>query len=99
LRLPRFLENRLIDGGEIVSLKRRPSFTPQEDSWYSFQLKAESTPGLGRKKNPITKPGIEPKTFEFKNNLRGFRIGTITFVCFMRCPVEMALGGLIYTRV
>jgi hypothetical protein len=39
------LDNRLIDGGEVVSLTRRPPFTPQEDSWYSFLLEAESTPG------------------------------------------------------
>jgi hypothetical protein len=36
---------RLTDGGEVVSLTRRPPFTPQEDSWYSFLLEAESTPG------------------------------------------------------
>jgi hypothetical protein len=40
-----FLENPLTDGGEVVNLKRRPLFTPQEDSWYSFQLYAESTTG------------------------------------------------------
>jgi hypothetical protein len=44
-RLPHFLENRLTDGGEVVSLTRLPPFTPQEDSWYSFLLEAESTPG------------------------------------------------------
>jgi hypothetical protein len=38
------LDNRLTDGGNFVSLSRRPSFTPQEDSWYSFLLEAESTP-------------------------------------------------------
>jgi hypothetical protein len=27
-RLPHFLENRLTDGGEVVSLTRRPLFTP-----------------------------------------------------------------------
>jgi hypothetical protein len=43
-RLPHFLDSRLTDGGE-VSLTRRPSFTPQEDSWYSFLLEAESTLG------------------------------------------------------
>jgi hypothetical protein len=42
LRLPHFLDSRLIDGGEIVSLTLRPSFTTQEDSWYSFLLQAES---------------------------------------------------------
>jgi hypothetical protein len=44
-RRPHFLENRLTDDGEVVSLKRQPPFTPQEDSWYSFLLEAESTPG------------------------------------------------------
>jgi hypothetical protein len=29
-RLLYFLENRLIDGGEIVRLKRRPPFTPRK---------------------------------------------------------------------
>jgi hypothetical protein len=47
-RLPHFLDNRLVDGGEVVSLTRRPPFSPQEDSWYSFQLQAESTSGRSR---------------------------------------------------
>jgi hypothetical protein len=42
-RLPHFLYSRLTDGGK-VSLTRRPPFTPQEDSWYSFLLETESTP-------------------------------------------------------
>jgi hypothetical protein len=29
-RLPHFLNNRLNDGGEVVSLKRRPPFTPRK---------------------------------------------------------------------
>jgi hypothetical protein len=44
-RLPHFLHNRLTDGGEVVSLTHRSPFTPQEDSWYSFLLEAESNPG------------------------------------------------------
>jgi hypothetical protein len=44
-RLPHFLDNRLTDGGKVVSLTRRLPFTPQENSWYSFLLDAESTPG------------------------------------------------------
>jgi hypothetical protein len=44
-RLPYFLDNRLTDGDDVVSLTRRPPFTPQEDSWRSFLLDAESTPG------------------------------------------------------
>jgi hypothetical protein len=44
-RLPHVLPNRLTDDGEVVSLTRRPPFTLQEDSWYSFLLEAESTPG------------------------------------------------------
>jgi hypothetical protein len=45
LRVPQYLDNRLTDGGQVVSLTRRPPFTPQEGSWYSFLLEAESTPG------------------------------------------------------
>jgi hypothetical protein len=45
LRVPHFLDNRLTDGGKVVSLTHRPNFTPQEDSWYSFLLESESTPG------------------------------------------------------
>jgi hypothetical protein len=42
---PHFLDNWLTDGGEVVRLPLRPPFTPQEDSWYSFLLEAESTSG------------------------------------------------------
>jgi hypothetical protein len=48
-RLPHFVENRLTDGDEVVSLTNRPHFTPpspQQNSWYSFLLEAESTSGL-----------------------------------------------------
>jgi hypothetical protein len=46
LRLPHFLDNRLTDGCEAVSLTRwQDALYPQEDSWYSFLLEAESTPG------------------------------------------------------
>jgi hypothetical protein len=45
-RLPHFLDNRIKDGGKVVSLTRRPSFIPQKDFWYSFVLEAEWTPGL-----------------------------------------------------
>jgi hypothetical protein len=41
-RIPHFLDSRLTDGAEVVRLRRRPPFTPQEDSWYSFLLEAES---------------------------------------------------------
>jgi hypothetical protein len=44
-RFPHFLDNQLTDGGEVVSLMRSPTFTPQEDSWDSFLLEVESTPG------------------------------------------------------
>jgi hypothetical protein len=37
--------SRLTDGGEDVSLTRRPHFYPQEDSGYLFLLEAESIPG------------------------------------------------------
>jgi hypothetical protein len=45
-RLLHFLDNRLTDGDEVVSLTLRPA-APQEDSWYSFLLEAESPQGHG----------------------------------------------------
>jgi hypothetical protein len=44
-RLPYFIDNGHRDGDDVVSLTQRPPFTPQEDSWYSFLLEAESTTG------------------------------------------------------
>jgi hypothetical protein len=45
-RFPHFLDSWLTDGGEVVSLPRQPAtLYLQEDSWYSFLLEAESTPG------------------------------------------------------
>jgi hypothetical protein len=41
-RFPHLLDNRLTDGGEVVSLTRQTPLYPQEDSWYSFLLEAES---------------------------------------------------------
>jgi hypothetical protein len=63
-RLPHFLEIPFTDGGEVVSLY------PQEDSWYSFLLEAESIPrvivrleGLDQLKTPISSSGVESATF------------------------------------
>jgi hypothetical protein len=41
LMLQHFLENGLTDGGEIVSVVRRPCFTAEEDSCYLFLLEVE----------------------------------------------------------
>jgi hypothetical protein len=66
-RLPHFLDNRLTDGADVVSLTRRPPFIPREDSWYTFLLEAPMVivrlEGLGQLKNPMTSAGIEPATF------------------------------------
>jgi hypothetical protein len=70
-RLPHFLDNRLTDAGEVVSLTLWPAaLYLQEDFWYSFLLEAGSTlgptmrlEGLGQLKNPMTSSGIEPATF------------------------------------
>jgi hypothetical protein len=44
IEAPTFLDNRLTDGGEIVSIRHRPAaLYPQEDPWYLFMLEAEST--------------------------------------------------------
>jgi hypothetical protein len=61
-RLPHFLDNRLTDGGGVVSLTRRPNVLySQEDPWCSFLLEIESTPGP--LKIPITSSAIEPATY------------------------------------
>jgi hypothetical protein len=45
-RFLHFADNQLTDVGEAVSLTRQPAaLHPQEDSWYSFLLEAESTSG------------------------------------------------------
>jgi hypothetical protein len=44
-RPPHFVDSRLTDGSEVVSLTRRLPFIPQKDSWCSFLLEAESNPG------------------------------------------------------
>jgi hypothetical protein len=45
VEFPTILDNRLTDGGEFVNFMRRPPFSPQQHSWYSFPLEAESTAG------------------------------------------------------
>jgi hypothetical protein len=42
LRFPHFLDNRLVVGGTPYA---QADLYPQEDSWYSFLLETESTPG------------------------------------------------------
>jgi hypothetical protein len=44
-RFPHFVDNGLTDGGQVVSRTHRQAPPPQEFSWYSFPLDAESTPG------------------------------------------------------
>jgi hypothetical protein len=43
--LPHFLDNRLTDGGEVVSLMRRPPFNPMKVPGTHFLSEAGSTPG------------------------------------------------------
>jgi hypothetical protein len=43
-KLPHSLDNRLTDGGELLSLTLAALY-PLEHSWYSILLEAESTPG------------------------------------------------------
>jgi hypothetical protein len=40
-----FLDNRLTDGSDDISLSRRPPVTPRDDVWDSYLSEGESTPG------------------------------------------------------
>jgi hypothetical protein len=64
-RLPHFLDNQLIDGGDISLTHRPAGLYHQEYFWHSFLSEAESTLGslLVRLKNPLTSSGIEVATF------------------------------------
>jgi hypothetical protein len=44
-RLLHFLDNQLTDSVEVCQPYSPAALYPQEDSWYSFLLEAESTPG------------------------------------------------------
>jgi hypothetical protein len=66
---------------------------PQEDSWYTFLLETQSTPGLGQLKNPVTSSGIESATFR----LVGFSFNKLR----CRVPPESKyhrLITLLYTK-
>jgi hypothetical protein len=45
VKAPTFSDIRLTDGDKVVSPYAPAAFYPQKDSWYSFLLEAESTPG------------------------------------------------------
>jgi hypothetical protein len=68
-RLPNFQQNRLSDGGEVVSLMRRRPFTlrkiPVFISVRGWVNSGEIVrlEGLGQLKNTITSPGIKTATF------------------------------------
>jgi hypothetical protein len=68
-RLPHFLDDRLTDGGEVVSLTARktwPPFTPRKfpGTHFCYILRAMvRLEGLGQLKNPMTSSEIEPATF------------------------------------
>jgi hypothetical protein len=69
-RIPHFLDNRLTDDGEVVSLRRRPPFTPPGRFLVLISVTDCVDPrarvrltGLGQLKNAMTSSGIEPATF------------------------------------
>jgi hypothetical protein len=68
-RLTNFLDNRLTDSGEAVSLMHRPPFTPGR-FLVLISVRGHVDPrdivwleGLGQLKTPMTSTGIEPTTF------------------------------------
>jgi hypothetical protein len=69
------LDNRFIDGGKVVSLTRRPPFTPKNIPKIFLVLISvrgcvdpraivllEGLGQLKKKKNPMTSSGLEPTT-------------------------------------
>jgi hypothetical protein len=70
-KLPHFLHNRLIDGGEVASLTCRPPFThPPGRLLVLISVTGRVDPratvrldGLGQLKNPMTSSGMKPATF------------------------------------
>jgi hypothetical protein len=72
-RLPHFPDNRLTDGGEVVSLTRRPPFTPRKIPGTHFCQRLSRPQGHiadGRIRstegNQVTSSGIEPATFRLE---------------------------------
>jgi hypothetical protein len=72
LRIPHCLDNRLTDGGNVVSPTIRPHFTLQKHLffcfWNSFLLEVGQTPGpseAGRifKSKKFSSSGLEPAAF------------------------------------
>jgi hypothetical protein len=70
LRLPRFLDSQLTDGGEVVSLMHWLLSTPRKIFLVLISVRGWDDPrtivwleGLGQLKNPVTSSGIESMTF------------------------------------
>jgi hypothetical protein len=68
--VPHLLHNRLTDGGEVVSLTRRPN-TPLPPGGFLILISVKRSvdpraimrlEGLGKLKDPVTSLGIEPAT-------------------------------------
>jgi hypothetical protein len=63
---PTFVDNRLTDVGEVVSLMVRPPFIPRKIPGIHFCFKLSGAraivrlEGLGQLKNPTTSSGTEP---------------------------------------
>jgi hypothetical protein len=70
LRLPHFLDNRLTDGGEVVSLHASRPLPPGRflvlisvRGWVDPRATVQLE-GLGQLKNPMTSSGIKPVTLQ-----------------------------------
>ena len=79
-------------GGRLSAL-RTGRLYPQEYSWYSFSLRAESTPGNMSLKNPVTTPGIDPGTVRLEaqrlNHYATETVKNINRICFP-CIIEQS---------
>jgi hypothetical protein len=87
-RLPHFLDNRLKDGGEVVSLTRRPPFTPSKfpGTHFCWRLRrTQSHSAAGRM-----------RSIEKSNDLIGNRTRNLLVCSIVPQPATLQRAPLVF---